>query len=162
MLVHLIAACDLFDQQLEGYTRKKLFVVRPRRGATKRAITFTAQAFSDNPMPIIPIPAIARVEDQRQSLFLIDTNNMPSFPEINPNSSVPTVAAIDIPAEASTEPRVKRKYTKKSKVVVDTVVVPVKRSKRLQSDPIPIRSEPTPTKPKRGRPKKIGPALSVE
>ena len=63
---HLIAACDLFGQELEGYKRKKVFVVRPRRGAAKRPMTITAQAFTDNPMPVISVPAVS---DQRQSMY---------------------------------------------------------------------------------------------
>lgn len=138
---HLVAACDQFDQHLDGHTKKKTFVYRPRRGPKKRAITFSAQAFNDNPMPVIAIPAIASIEDQHQSLFLIDTNNMPSFPEINPSVEAVT---LDIPAAAA---KIKRAY--KKKVVVETVVIVVlpKRSKRLQKDPIrpyyPFRPNPT-------------------
>ena len=71
-------------------------------------------------MPVINIPTVVSV-DQRQKLFLINTDNMPSFSEINHSVEV---VALEIPTEAATAPKVKRAYEKK------VAIWPLKRSKR--------------------------------
>ena len=150
---HLIAACDLYDQHLDGYTKKKRFVARPRRGVPKQALTFTRVAFTSNPMPLIATPDMLPVEDDRQSLFLVGTNNMPGYPTINDQESA-AVHFVPPPPEEEV-PRVKRKYTKKPTSTV-------RQSKRLQKEAIPAPSTSDAPAKRRGRPPKNKPALSVE
>ncbi len=159
---HLLAACDLFDQRLEGYTKVKTFVYRKRRGRAPKPLTFTQLAFSANPMPIIPTPTpILHIADQRRSLFLIDTNNMPSHPELTCPELAVEVEALAVGVEAVAKVT-KRAYTRKAKTATVEAIVEVgRKSKRLQREVVPAKStDPIPKK--RGRPKKIGPALSLE
>ena len=157
---HLVAACDLFEQFLDGHTKKKTFVYRSRKGRKKAELTFSQKAFSSNPMPIIATPDMLPVEDDRQSLFLIDTNNMPTHPTINrPEEAVHFVA----PTEEEAPQRVKRTYVKRTTTTTTTVPTTARKSKRLQSAAIPVPSTSVELpKKKRGRPCKITPALSVE
>ena len=37
---HLVCACDLFNQPLDGYSKPRHFVYRARRGAKKKLLTF--------------------------------------------------------------------------------------------------------------------------
>jgi len=113
-------------------------------------------------MPIIPTPTpILHIADQRRSLFLIDTNNMPSHPELTCPELAVEVEALAVGVEAVAKVT-KRAYTRKAKTATVEAIVEVgRKSKRLQRGVVPAKStDPIPKK--RGRPKKIGPALSLE
>ena len=137
-----------------------MFVYRARRGPKKRDLAFSEKAFNSNKMPVFSIPTFEST--QRQSLFRIDASNLPSFPEINPSNefSEQSLATIIEPLQSSVtdQIKIKRKYTKKTN---KTTGLPVTRkSKRLQKEAIPAPSD-TLIK-KRGRPKKIGSAFSLD
>jgi len=85
---HLVAACDKFNQLLEGYT--KVFVYRARRGRKRKEIEMSVAACSA--MPVIPIPAANHIiiESRRDELFQLDATSLP-LPALNP-SSVPDSA----------------------------------------------------------------------
>ena len=72
-------------------------------------------------MPVINIPTVVSV-DQRQKLFLINTDNMPSFSEINHSVEV---VALEIPTEAATAPKVKRAYEKKPTNTIKLIKAPL-------------------------------------
>jgi len=76
---HLIAACDIFKQPLEGYSKPRVFVYRTRSGRKKETLKFSEKAFQDSPMPVIPIPV---VECNRLNLFTKEVNNLPSYPQL--------------------------------------------------------------------------------
>ncbi len=95
---HLVAACDIFDQTLEGYTKTKSFVYRPRRGRKKRDVTISAAACSL--IPIINIPASAPViESRRQDLYQV--NQVLPLPAFN----LDYVPAPEPVSEAASEER---------------------------------------------------------
>ena len=73
---HLVFACDLFNQPLDGYSKPRHFVYRARRGAKKKLLTFSELAFKENLMPLINIPV---VPDNRQELFSLHVNNLPYY-----------------------------------------------------------------------------------
>ena len=76
---------------------------------------------------------------------------MSSYPEMS--YSVKEVA--EVPSEVVVALKVKRAYKKRA------VVGPLKRSKRLQNEPLPVKLDPIVPKKNRGRPRKNAPALSV-
>lgn len=156
---HLVSACDLFEQELSGYTKKKTFVIRAKRGAKKAPLTFTERAFASNPMPIIAVPVSAPIVDERQSLFLIDSPSVPGNPSVNPSlleEIVITVKKIVPVPEIPTQAKAKRVYVKK------VPAIEPRQSKRLQRDPVPVALHAQVSPKKRGRPRKTAKALSVE
>jgi len=155
---HLIAACDLFNQPLEGYTKTKVFVYRARRGRKKKEIEMSAAACSA--MPVIEIPVSnAIIESNREELFQRGALSLP-LPSLNPSyvpvpDVVPDIPVPDIPIPifpipdvpvAVADERITRSY--KNKPVVN-------RSKRLEKGPVSVAVSPK----KRGRPRKIPSAL---
>jgi len=156
---HLVAACDKFNQPLEGYTKTKVFVYRARRGRKRKEIEMSVAACSA--MPVIPIPAANHIiiESRRDELFQLDATSL-QLPGLNPDF-VPECAPGSVPDSAPDGPvlRITRAYTKK---VVQPVVVKVPktaRTKRLvkPSVPVPVVINNSPRK--RGRPRKNPPAL---
>ena len=82
---------------------------------------------------------LSTIVDERQSLFLVEENNLPDHPTVNPSVAVfvPEAAAVvDAEVVVVPEVRVKRAYNKKDKTV--TLPAPVKQSKRLQKQAIPV------------------------
>ena len=151
---HLVAACDLYNYELKGYKKPRVFVYRNKRGRKPKALTFTDMAFRSKPMPIIAIPV--GVDDLRQNLFLISTENLIPLPtlSIEPEPIVvpkqivapePIVTPEPVVVPIEPEVRCTRSYTKNSTKRLQTRVVPVVVPKR-----------------KRGRPPKNAPALSVD
>ncbi len=143
---HIIAACDHYNRELQGYKVAKAFVYKAKRGRKPRAMTFTEQAFRENPMPLIPLIVN---EDSRESLFI--PGNILSLPSIS--QPVPVV-------------RVTRAYTRKV-TTVDVPDVPIvsnaPKGKRLVKSKgakefVPDRHE-RPEKRGRGRPRKVAGAL---
>ncbi len=156
---HLVAACDKFNQPLEGYIKTKVFVYRARRGRKRKEIEMSVAACSA--MPLIPIPAANHIiiESRRDELFQLDATSL-QLPGLNPDF-VPECAPGSVPDSAPDGPvlRITRAYTKK---VVQPVVVKVPktaRTKRLvkPSVPVPVVINNSPRK--RGRPRKNPPAL---
>ena len=131
---HLVAACDLFKQPLDGYSKPKVFVYRTRPGRKKAALTFSEKAFQINPMPTLSMPD--PVESNRIDLFSKNDINVPGNPLLNEVDVVPCL-------EENLEFRILR--SKK-------VIIPKNSVKRLDAN--------TKTVKKRGRPCKNPPALS--
>jgi len=155
---HLVAACDLYNYELKGYTKPREFRYRKQRGRKPKALTFTESAFASNPMPVIPLPVV--LEDLRPSLYLIDENNMPGLPSINEDILPTVLEAPSVEAVVST----KRTYKKKAEdqVIVEPRLLRSRapageKVKRLKKSVI----VPPEMKKKVGRPRKNGPALSV-
>ena len=148
---HLVCACDLYNRDLKGYKKPKVFVFRPKRGRKPKAITFTELAFTSDPMPIIAIPDLT--VDNRPDLYLKKTNNMPGLPSIN-SYLIPEIVESE-----KVITRVTRSYNKKamSEIVVDRP----QTVKRLRNKVVPVVEIPLVEKRSRGRPKKNGPALSI-
>jgi len=154
---HLIAACDFYNHELKGYRQAKAFVYKRQRGRKAKALTFTDTAFRENPLPIIPLPTV--LLDQRPSLFLLP------LPIINSDATTTTnvvSSSDDVEETASTSSQ--RITRAKALVLTAKTVKPAKTVKRLQSapiiDPIMTSNDEIP-KRKRGRPKKVGSALTI-
>ena len=142
---------------------------RKKRGVAKAKLTWSDKAFAANPMINIPIP---QRDDLRPNLFLINVNNMPGLPSLN-SDIVP-----EAPIELVKEPVKKRAY-KRKEMVVDPITStsdknmtlrsrkdttkPVEKVKRLKKTFVAaIIKSPDKEKRVRGRPRKNGPALSLE
>jgi len=155
---HLICASDLFNFELKGYRASKVFVYRSKRGRKPKTLTFTDIAFRENPMPIIPIP-IPSI-DLRPNLFLMDSDNMPRLPSINPSVETTSVASN---LATTISKRITRSHNKANDKPPLNVKEVKKNVKRLQTDKrtpaqIVIIS---PEKKGPGRPRKARPALVI-
>jgi len=82
----------------------KSFVYKKKRGHKPKSLTFTVQAFSSNPMPIIPLIVD---EDSRESIFIPGIQiTLPILREVDP----------ELEQEPELPARVTRSYTKKVQV----------------------------------------------
>ena len=123
---HLVAACDLFNQPLEGYTKTKVFVYRARRGRKKKEIEMSAAACSA--MPVIEIPVSnAIIESNREELFQRGALSLP-LPSLNPSyvpvpDVVPDIHIPDVPVAVACKPV-------------------VRSSKRLEKGPVSLPETP--------------------
>jgi len=157
---HLVAACDIFNVSLEGYTKARAFVYRARRGRKAKTLTFSAAAFAET--IVVPI-LMLDIESRRPDLFLINSDPLP-LPSLNPSyASVETVCEPGETVEPLPVPKaaliriVTRSYKKNDAVAV---VERVKQVKRInKSIPVPVLELTEKRKP--GRPRKITSALNV-
>ena len=153
---HLVAACDLYNRDLKGYTKPKRFVYRPKRGRKAKALTFTELAFQNIPMPVIPLPIIT--EDRRPDLFLKSGNNMPGLPSLSLN--VEPVVIVDEPETVVV--RVTRSYNRTKPNPVKPVKEKIKRLQKKQVVTPATVTSPVQKKNGRGRPRKNLSALSSD
>lgn len=164
---HLVAACDIFNVSLEGYTKARAFVYRARRGRKAKTLTFSTAAFAETIVVRIPM---LDIESRRPDLFLINSAPMP-LPSLNPSYApvetvcepgetvsdpVETVEPLPVPKAALI--RIVTRSYKKNDVVA--VVKRVKQVKRINKS-IPVQVLELPEKRKPGRPRKITSALNM-
>ena len=136
---HIIGACDQYNRELQGYKATRAFVYKAKRGRKPKPMTFTEQAFRQNPMPLIPLVVD---EDSRESLF-IPGNALP-LPVMSAQPTVEPLPELGAVVEPPTV-RITRAYNKR-KIDVTTDV---------SSSSVPV-----PEKRRRGRPRKVAGALA--
>ena len=152
MCSHLLAACDKFNIKINGYSKPKTFVYRARRGRKQKLVSFTAAAFTSN-MPVILPPAL-EVQDRHQDLFLIGSN-FQEFPSINQESQPFLEPISEQISEPISEPKIRITRSYKNKNYKEKVVKRLVKKRHVKvSSPAADN-----IKKKRGRPRKIGPAL---
>ena len=152
MCAHLVAACNLFNQQLTGFKAPKHFVYRKKRGAHKKGTANNAAMYLESFNNYPPAP-IAILPEPGPTIIVAETPEPPTQAieathAIEPSQSIEATQSIEstesfeaiqhIEATQSTQ-RLKRKYTK-----------------RKLTEPL---TEPTVKRP-RGRPPKVASALN--